>query len=64
MKNNVDITGVEQHSLKKHMSMAMVGLLLQSIIAYHINIGEHVLTASLDLRAAIDIVNVSLYKET
>ena len=41
-------------------STTTAGLLLQSIIANHTDIGEHVLMANLDLSAAFNIVNVPL----
>ena len=42
-ENNVDITSQEQHEFKKHKSTAAAGVLLQSIIANHADIREHVL---------------------
>ena len=43
-----------------HKGMVTTGLQLHSIKANHLEIGEHVLTASLDLSAAFNIVNVGL----
>ena len=58
--NNVDFTGTQQHGFKKNKSTATAGLLLQSIIAKHVDQNEFVGMASLDLSAAFDMVNIKL----
>ena len=58
--NNVDLTGDQQHGFKKNKSTATAGLLLQSIIAKHVDKNELVAMASLDLSAAFDLVNTKL----
>lgn len=58
--NKVDITGKQQHGFKKNKSTASAGLLLQSIIAKHVDVNELVGMASLDLSAAFDMVNLEL----
>ena len=59
-QNKVDVTGKQQHGFKKNCSTASAGLLLQSIIANHVDCNKYVVMASLDLSAAFDIVNVNL----
>ena len=51
--------GKFQHVFKKQKSTLTVGLVLQLIIAYHLDINEYVSIASLDLSAAFDIVNTA-----
>ena len=58
--NKVDLTGDQQHGFKKNKSTATAGLLLQSIIATHVDKNEFVAMASLDLSAAFDMVNTTL----
>jgi hypothetical protein len=60
---NVDFTGNQQHGFKKNKSTATAGLVLQSIIADHVDINELVGMASLDLSAAFDTVNIDLLIE-
>ncbi len=45
---------------KKNKSTATAGLLLQSIIADHVDINEILGMASLDLSAAFNMVNIEL----
>ena len=60
---NVDFTGNQQHGFKKNKSTATAGLVLQSIIADHVDINELVGMASLDLSAVFDTVNIDLLIE-
>ena len=59
---NIDLTGNSQDGFKKHKSTIPAGLTLQSIIASHVDIGEYMLLASLNLSAAFDISNDNLFK--
>jgi hypothetical protein len=59
-EKGVDFTGKQQHGFKKNKSTASAGLVLQSIIAKHVDSNEIVVMASLDLSAAFDMVNVDL----
>jgi hypothetical protein len=56
----IDLTGVQQHGFKKNKSTSTAGLILQSIIADHVDKNELVGMASLDLSAAFDTVNIDL----
>jgi hypothetical protein len=57
---NVDFTKNQQHEFKKHKSTATAVLLIQSIIAEHVDVNEFLGIASLDLSAAIDMVDIKL----
>ena len=58
--NKVDFTCKQQHGFKKNKSTASAGLVLQSIIAKHVDSNDLVGMASLDLSAAFDMVNIEL----
>ena len=58
--NQVDITGKLQLGFKKGKGTATTGLLLQSVIARALEDDNYVAMASLDLSAALDIVDVKL----
>ncbi len=58
--SKVDFTGKAQHGFKKQKSTATAGLLIQSIIAEHVDRNEFVGMASLDLSAAFDMVDIKL----
>ena len=47
----------------KNKSTLSAGLILETIIANHLDIGEYVAKASLDLSAAFDIVNIETLKK-
>ena len=47
--SNVDFIGNQHHGFKKYKSTATAGLLIQSIIAEHVDVNEFVGMASLDL---------------
>jgi hypothetical protein len=53
-----------QHGFKKHKSTAITGLLIQSIITEHVDMNEFVGMASLDLYAAIEMVDIKLLFKT
>ena len=59
-RNQIDLTGKQQHGFKKNKSTATAGSLLQSIISHAADDNCYVLMASLDLSAAFDLVNVEL----
>ena len=54
-QNKVDLTGHQQHGFKKNKNTSSAGLVLQSIIAKHVDCDKFVVMASLDLSAAFDI---------
>ena len=59
-QSNIDLTGNQQHGFKKQRSTSTAGLLIQSIIAEHVDVNEIVGMASLDLSAAFDMVDITL----
>ena len=59
-ENNVKLTGNSQYSFKEQKRTTTAGLTFQSIITNHVDVGEYVFMASLDLSAALDIVNINL----
>ena len=59
-ETKIDLTRDPQHGFKKTKSTATAGLVLQSIIANHLDINDHALMASLNLTEAFNNVNVDL----
>ena len=59
-KNELDLTGKNQHGFKRNKSTATAGALLQSIIARAADAKCFVVMASLDLSMAFDLVNTEL----
>ena len=57
---NIDIIGKYQHGFKKDRSTLTLSFQLQSIIARSLDKDNYIVTASLDLSAAFDVVNIEL----
>ena len=62
--NKLDLTGKQQHGIKKNKSTATVGTLLQSMIARAADNDCYVVMASLDLSMALLILLWGNYVKT
>jgi hypothetical protein len=59
-RNNIDLTGKNQHGFKKQRSTVTALKEIQSQIATKIDEGYYIAMGSLDLTAAFDVVNINL----
>ena len=54
----MDLTGINQHGLKKDRSTTTAGQAIQSALARALDQGQYSLLANLDLSSAFDMVNI------